>query len=68
MVDFLNPDEPFIKVNTWQPERKPDLTPDLPKDSPYNGIFSNGYFGQTLTSGLYYPGTFIFRINFKKGF
>lgn len=45
MVDFLNPDEPIIKVRTWQPERKPDLTPNLPKDSPYNGIFSNGYFG-----------------------
>ena len=45
MVDFLNPDEPVIKVRTWQPERKPDLTPNLPKDSPYNGIFSNGYFG-----------------------
>lgn len=45
MVDFLNPDEPIIKVRTWQPERKPDLTPNLPKDSPYSGIFSNGYFG-----------------------
>ncbi|MDE7422027.1 MAG: hypothetical protein K2N35_17715 [Muribaculaceae bacterium] len=45
MVDFLNPDEPIIKVRTWQPERKPDLTPNLPKESPYNGIFSNGYFG-----------------------
>ena len=45
MVDFLNPDEPIIKVRTWQPERKPDLTPNLPKNSPYNGIFSNGYFG-----------------------
>lgn len=45
MVDFLNPDEPIIKVRTWQPERKPDLTPNLPKGSKYNGIFSNGYFG-----------------------
>lgn len=45
MVDFLNPDEPIIKVRTWQPERKPDLTPNVPKDSPFNGIFSNGYFG-----------------------
>ena len=45
MVDYLNPDEPIIKVRTWQPERKPDLTPNLPKDSPYSGIFSNGYFG-----------------------
>lgn len=45
MVDFLNPDEPIIKIRTWQPERKPDLTPNLPKDSPYSGIFSNGYFG-----------------------
>lgn len=45
MVDFLNPDEPLIKIRTWQPERRPDLTPNLPKDSPYNGIFSNGYFG-----------------------
>ncbi len=45
MVDFLNPDEPVIKIRTWQPERRPELTPNLPKDSPYNGIFSNGYFG-----------------------
>lgn len=45
MVDFLNPDEPVIKIRTWQPERRPDLTPNLPKESPYNGIFSNGYFG-----------------------
>ena len=45
MVDFLNPDEPVIKIRTWQPERRPDLTPNIPKDSPNNGIFSNGYFG-----------------------
>lgn len=45
LVDFNNPDEPVIKIRTWQPERRPDLTPGLDEDDPLFGIFSPGYFG-----------------------
>ncbi len=45
LVDFNNPEEPIIKIRTWQPERRPDLTPNIPEDSPLYGIFSTGMFG-----------------------
>lgn len=45
LVDFNDPEEPKIKIRTWQPERMPELTPDIPEDSPLHGVFSAGYFG-----------------------
>lgn len=40
-VDFNEPDQPIIKIRTWQPERNPDLTPTLSKASRDYGIYGN---------------------------
>ncbi len=45
MVDLNNPDEPVIKVRTWQPERNPALVNgNLQADDPDYGLFSPGNF------------------------
>lgn len=44
LVDLNEPDQPIIRVRTWQPERNPNITPNLPKDSRDYGIFSVGSF------------------------
>lgn len=40
-VDLNEPDQPIIKIRTWQPERNPDLTPTLSKASRDYGIYGN---------------------------
>jgi hypothetical protein len=44
MVDMNNPDEPVIKVRTWQPERDPGLTPNLRPEDPEYGLVYEGTF------------------------
>lgn len=43
-VDLNEPDQPVIKIRTWQPERNPALTPQAAKSNPNFGIFGNYSF------------------------
>lgn len=38
-VDLNEPEQPVIKIRTWQPERQADITPMIPKSSRDHGIY-----------------------------
>lgn len=38
IVDLNNPDQPSIKVRTWQPQRDPEINGRVPKSSPDYGL------------------------------
>ena len=44
MVDFNDPENPSIKVRTWQPERNPDINSNLPRSNRDWGIIGPGNF------------------------
>ncbi len=44
MVDFNNPDNPSIKVRTWQPDRNPNINSNLPRSNRDWGIIGPGNF------------------------
>lgn len=44
MVDFNDPDNPSIKVRTWQPERNPNINSNLPRSNRDWGIIGPGNF------------------------
>ena len=44
MVDFNDPENPSIKVRTWQPERNPDINSNLPRSNKDWGIIGPGNF------------------------
>ncbi len=44
MVDFNDPENPSIKVRTWQPERNPNINSNLPRSSRDWGIIGPGNF------------------------
>lgn len=44
MVDFNDPDNPSIKVRTWQPDRNPNINPNLPRSNRDWGIIGPGNF------------------------
>ncbi len=44
MVDFNDPDNPSIKVRTWQPDRNPNINSNLPRSNRDWGIIGPGNF------------------------
>ena len=44
MVDFNDPENPSIKVRTWQPDRNPDINSNLPRSNRDWGIIGPGNF------------------------
>ncbi len=44
MVDFNDPENPSIKVRTWQPERNPNINSNLPRSNRDWGIIGPGNF------------------------
>ena len=44
MVDFNDPDNPSIKVRTWQPDRNPNIHSNLPRSNRDWGIIGPGNF------------------------
>ncbi len=44
MVDFNDPENPSIKVRTWQPERNPEINANLPRSNRDWGIIGPGNF------------------------
>ncbi len=44
MVDFNDPDNPSIKVRTWQPDRIPNINSNLPRSNRDWGIIGPGNF------------------------
>lgn len=44
MVDFNDPDNPSIKVRTWQPDRNPNINSNLPRLNRDWGIIGPGNF------------------------
>lgn len=44
MVDFNDPDNPSIKVRTWQPARNPNINSNLPRSNRDWGIIGPGNF------------------------
>lgn len=44
MVDFNDPDNPSIKVRTWQPDRNPNSNSNLPRSNRDWGIIGPGNF------------------------
>lgn len=44
MVDFNDPDNPSIKVRTWQPDRSPNINSNLPRSNRDWGIIGPGNF------------------------
>ena len=44
MVDMNNPDQPIIKVRTWQPERDPNVNAQFERGSKFYGLFYGGNF------------------------
>lgn len=44
MVDFNDPDNPSIKVRTWQPDRNPSINSNLPRSNRDWGIIGPGNF------------------------
>lgn len=44
MVDFNDPDNPSIKVRTWQPDRNPNINSNLPRSNRDRGIIGPGNF------------------------
>lgn len=44
MVDFNDPENPSIKVRTWQPDRNPNINSNLPRSSRDWGIIGPGNF------------------------
>lgn len=44
MVDFNDPDNPSIKVRTWQPDRNPNINSNLPRSNREWGIIGPGNF------------------------
>lgn len=44
MVDFNDPEQPSIKVRTWQPDRNPNINSNLPRSNRDWGIIGPGNF------------------------
>ena len=44
MVDFNDPENPSIKVRTWQPDRNPNINANLPRSNRDWGIIGPGNF------------------------
>ena len=44
MVDFNDPENPSIKVRTWQPDRNPNINSNLPRSNRDWGIIGPGNF------------------------
>ena len=44
MVDFNDPDNPSIKVRTWQPDRNPNINSNVPRSNRDWGIIGPGNF------------------------
>lgn len=44
IVDFNDPDNPSIKVRTWQPDRNPNINSNLPRSNRDWGIIGPGNF------------------------